>query len=89
MTKLEGKIWNLAEADTALGLACNTGGQGCPPEKRKSLRLVQIGPDDETQRREPLATQVLPRWVERCGSDCVSSWNAHLSDVTHVDARPE
>lgn len=86
---LERKVWDLAEADTALGLACDTGSPTCPAGSRKAMSLVSAGPDDEAHRRTLLATKVLPRWVERCGMDCVNSWNALLSDVVRVDARPE
>jgi hypothetical protein len=32
---------------------------------------------------------VLPRWVGRCGPDCVDAWNNNLAPLTGIHARPD
>jgi hypothetical protein len=48
---------------------------------------VPITPEDEARRHDLLTATVLPRWIERCGQDCVEAWNRHLAQVVGVSAR--
>jgi hypothetical protein len=50
--------------------------------------LVPPEPADVTLRRDLLAREVLPRWLERCGRDCAVEWNRRLAPVTGVRAEP-
>lgn len=84
--ELEQRIWESARSDTALGLACNTGASACEPDRRKSMTLVPISPEDQDLRRRLLADVILPKWIERCGGECAASWNAFLAPATTVGA---
>lgn len=83
---LERRVWDLADRDTSLGLACNTGSPLCAADKRKTMTLVPTAKADEVRIRQLLETEILPRWVERCGSECASTWNALLATTTNVAA---
>jgi len=86
---LERRIWERADRDTALGLACNTGSPLCAPERRKAMTLVPSSAEDEAQRQRLLMEHVLPSWVERCGDGCVAAWNARLAPSLQVVAGAE
>ncbi len=75
---LEGEIWRAAEAETARGFACNTGAAECGGRRG---RLVQVPPSpaDDARRRRLLIESVLPRWIDRCGDECITLWNEVLA----------
>lgn len=81
---LEKRIWALAEGDTERGLACNTGRLDCGAPVERPMRLVPATPADEARRRSLLAESVLPRWIERCGGDCLASWSRYLEPLHGV-----
>lgn len=83
---LERRIWESAGRDTATGLACNTGSSSCEPSLRKSMTLVPISPEDQDLRRRLLTDVILPKWIERCGGECATSWNALLAGATSMRA---
>lgn len=86
---LERRIWDQADADTSRGLACNTGEAACGPAVNHPMRLVPTSTADADRRRQLLATVVLPRWIERCGTDCVTAWNTFLTPVHGIRASTE
>jgi hypothetical protein len=45
-------------------------------------------PQDVALRRHVLATEVLPRWLERCGAACATEWNIRLAPVVGSRAGP-
>ena len=80
---LETRIWAQAAADTDRGLACDIGAAGCgdPPERPMTL----VGSTaDEARRVSLLEDIVLPRWIERCGPSCVTTWNDNLGASTGI-----
>ncbi|CAH1672378.1 TRAP-type C4-dicarboxylate transport system substrate-binding protein [Hyphomicrobiales bacterium] len=81
VSQLETRIWSQAEADTQRGLACNAGAVACSGPPERPMTIVPASPADEARRRQLLAEVVLPRWFERCGQDCVSSWNTYLEPL--------
>ncbi|WP_018261752.1 TRAP transporter substrate-binding protein [Methylobacterium sp. WSM2598] len=83
---LEERIWRMAEADTARGLACSTGAAECPPGSRAGLTLVPVSAEDEERRLRLLQRRVPPDWIERCGRDCGAAWNAALAATTGIRA---
>jgi TRAP-type C4-dicarboxylate transport system substrate-binding protein len=86
--ELEAEIWRAAERETGEGLACNAGQPHCPPGTRRgSMTIVPVSAADEESRRRLLTGTVLPRWIGRCGQDCVEAWNRHLAPVFGVQAR--
>ena len=86
--ELEGEIWRAAERETGEGLACNAGQPHCPPTGRRgTMTIVPVSLADEESRRRLLTGTVLPRWVGRCGEECVTAWNRFLAPVFGVQAR--
>lgn len=85
--QLEERIWSQAEADTQRGLACNAGLATCPGKPERPMVVVPTSPADEARRRRLIAEVVLPRWLERCGQDCLRSWNTYLRPLHAVDPK--
>jgi TRAP-type C4-dicarboxylate transport system substrate-binding protein len=84
--ELESQIWQAAERETGEGLACNAGHAGCSTSRRGNMTIVPVSPADQERRIRLLTEVVLPRWVGRCGNDCVDAWNTHLAAVVGVRA---
>lgn len=76
--RLETTIWEAADRETVAGLACDTGGTGCEGGKAYHMTLVPIAPTDEADRKRLLIQTILPKWIGRCGQDCVDAWNNTL-----------
>jgi TRAP-type C4-dicarboxylate transport system substrate-binding protein len=85
---LEQSIWMAADQETAEGLACNTGADGCKGRKTFRMNLVPSTPDDENLRRQLLIRSILPRWMQRCGKSCVSAWNGTLGPALNIRIEP-
>lgn len=78
---LEQRIWAAAEQDTDNGIACNAGGMACPSGRAARLAIVPITPEDDAIRQRIVKEAVLPRWIERCGPDCLDVWDRTLAPV--------
>ncbi|MGG5889646.1 TRAP transporter substrate-binding protein [Falsiroseomonas sp. HC035] len=89
VSDLELQIWAAADRETGEGLACNAGLPSCTAGRRGSMTVVPVSQADDERRRQLLTEVVLPRWVNRCGLDCVDAWNEHLAPVLGIRARPE
>jgi TRAP-type C4-dicarboxylate transport system substrate-binding protein len=87
--ELEGEIWAAADRETGEGLACNAGLPGCVNARRGSMSVVPVSAADDERRRRLLTEVVLPRWVDRCGPDCVDAWNTYLAPATGLRARAD
>ncbi len=86
---LEQSIWDAADRETASGLACDIGAAGCTSSKSYHMTLVPITADDEALRKHLLIKSILPKWIERCGSECVSAWNQSLGPALGIHATAE
>jgi TRAP-type C4-dicarboxylate transport system substrate-binding protein len=89
VAELEREIWERADRDTMLGLACSTGARDCPGERRSRMTVVDTTRNDEEVRRRVLVETVLPRWLDRCGPECAATWNASLSATTGIFLPPQ
>jgi TRAP-type C4-dicarboxylate transport system substrate-binding protein len=89
VTDLEGQIWDAADRETGEGLACNAGLPACSLARRGSMTIVPVSPGDTERRRRLLTEVLLPRWVSRCGPDCVEAWNAHLAPVFGIEVHAD
>lgn len=89
IAELEQEIWNAADRETGEGLACNAGQAGCVAGRRGGMAVVPVSASDDERRRRLLTEVVLPRWVSRCGPDCVDAWNERLAPVFGIQARAE
>jgi hypothetical protein len=50
---------------------------------------VPASAEDEARRAQLLAGTILPRWVQRCGNDCVTGWNETLGPALGIPAVAE
>lgn len=75
IARLEREIWDGAEQETGLGLACAAGLPSCTTGRRGNLTIVPASPDDEARRLALFTGAVLPRWIDRCGPACAEVWN--------------
>lgn len=89
LRELEAAIWQAADRETGEGLACNAGLADCTLARRGSMTVVPVSPADNERRRRLLTEVVLPRWVSRCGPDCVEAWNRRLAPVFDLQAQPD
>lgn len=87
--ELEEEIWQAADRETGEGLACNAGLPTCSSARRGSMTIVPVSAADTERRARLLTEVVLPRWVSRCGPDCVDAWNNNLQPVFGVRAQPD
>jgi TRAP-type C4-dicarboxylate transport system substrate-binding protein len=87
--KLEASIWDAADRETAGGLACDIGATECDEGKRFEMHLVPVTANDAALRAHLLAGSILPHWVQRCGNDCVTAWNATLGAALGIKAPAE
>ena len=71
---LEDSIFDLAATETETGIACNTAGP-CPHGDPAGMTLVPVTDADNALRKEALEAVILPAFAERCGADCVATWN--------------
>ena len=74
LPRLEARIWQNAEQETAMGMDCNTGAPTCTRASRGRMVGVPTSPQDERLRAEVLRSTVLPRWLLRCGVGCEALW---------------
>jgi TRAP-type C4-dicarboxylate transport system substrate-binding protein len=81
---LEARIWEAAELDTSLGLACNLGRASCPNGRPARMQLVPGRAADEALLRDVVARAVIPRWLERCGAGCREGWDATIGPAVGV-----
>lgn len=86
---LERAIWDAADRETDDGLACNAGRPDCRAGRPGRMTIVPVTPADDARRQRLVTEAVLPRWVQRCGLDCVAAWNARLGPALGILARPE
>lgn len=83
---LEQRIWDAADHETALGLACDTGATSCTSGHPSHMTLVPVSAQDEATRKRLLTETVIPDWVQRCGSECVKAWNRTLGPALGINA---
>jgi TRAP-type C4-dicarboxylate transport system substrate-binding protein len=81
---LEKAIWDAADQETAVGLACNTGSSACIGGKAFHMKLVVPTAEDEVLRKRLLTKSILPKWIKRCGNDCVVAWNATIGPALGI-----
>lgn len=87
--KLELSIWDAADHETVNGLACDTGADSCIGHKIYHMHLVPLTAGDEALRKQLLTKSILPKWIERCGSDCVTAWNKTLGASLGIEVTGE
>jgi len=43
------------------------------------MMVLDDTPQDQQRRTHLLRSIVLPKWIERCGEDCVMIWNRYMA----------
>ena len=87
---LEAQIWDASDRETADGIACDIGATSCRSGHSSShMTLVPVTAQDEAKRQRLLVETVLPRWIQRCGADCVTAWNENLAAALGIRAAEE
>lgn len=89
VAELEAGIWAAADHDTRMGILCNIGHADCSRGRPGRMTLVPTTDADEGLRRKLLVAVVLPRWLERCGPQCIEGWNERLAGVTGLFIGPD
>ncbi len=89
ISTLEAAIWNAADHETAAGIACDIGSVACVAGKNFHMNLVPLTTEDEAERKQLLTQSILPRWIERCGIDCVTAWNGTFAKTLGIEAKSE
>jgi len=84
LPKLETTIWAESERETAMGMLCNKGDARCVGGRKGSMQEVAPTSQDERRRQDILATQILPRWLQRCGAHCAAIWNQTIGPARGV-----
>jgi TRAP-type C4-dicarboxylate transport system substrate-binding protein len=88
LPKLEATIWAESERETAEGMACNTGASTCRLERKGRMTEVAVSAADERRRQALFKDTVLPRWLARCGAQCVDVWNQTVGAAQGIVAPP-
>ena len=81
----EDRAWQAADAETQVGLACNTGGD-CEVGNPADMTLIPVSDTDRSKLREIMETVIVPNWAERCGADCVQRWNETVGKIVGMKA---
>jgi len=86
---LEREIWEGADRETGEGLACNAGLPGCERGTPGRMQIVPVSAADTALRERLLRETVVPRWISRCGAECVETWNRYMRPVTGFSAQAD
>jgi TRAP-type C4-dicarboxylate transport system substrate-binding protein len=84
LRKLEEAIFDQAKTETQIGINCNTGTGPCPEGQPAAMRLVAVTPADEALRKDALQKAILPAFAQRCGAECVATWNQTIGQTLSI-----
>jgi TRAP-type C4-dicarboxylate transport system substrate-binding protein len=81
----EDRAWESGRSETNDGVSCNTGGD-CVDGNVAEMTLIPVQDGDYDKIRAIMNEVVVPRWAERCGSDCAVAWNETAGEVLDLTA---
>lgn len=84
--KLEDKLWELNRDADRIGIDCNTDGP-CELGEPGGMTLHEPSEDDLAKLKQAVEDSVLATWAERCGFECVETWNASIGSLTGFAAK--
>ena len=84
LAKLEDSIFDQARTETQTGINCNTGTAPCTEGAAAAMKLVPVTAADEGLRKDALVKAILPAFAQRCGAECVATWNATVGQAVNV-----
>ncbi len=82
----ENKAWEQAASETERGIACNTG-QACDGGVKASMKLVKVSDADRKRLDKIMREVIVPKWSQRCGADCTTSWNNSIGQLVGITAK--
>jgi TRAP-type C4-dicarboxylate transport system substrate-binding protein len=83
---LETAIWRAARQETEQGFICNAGLPGCVRGKPGRMVVLDDTLQDQRRRAQLLRNVIIPKWIERCGEDCVTIWNRYMAAARGIIA---
>ncbi|MBL6458763.1 TRAP transporter substrate-binding protein DctP [Belnapia sp. T6] len=86
LSALETRIWQAAELETEDGFACNAGLPQCIRGKPGRMVVLDTALQDQQTRARLLRGVVLPKWIQRCGEECVTVWNRYMAAARGITA---
>ncbi len=88
LAELENRMWAQAAGDVQDGIDCNTGMDVCDSgiEADPKMTLIEVSDADRALHGELMQSTVVPRWAERCGSECAMEWNDTIGNVLGISA---
>ncbi|KAF0811969.1 Solute-binding protein [Andreprevotia sp. IGB-42] len=75
IAQLSDQLWQAANAQTELGIACNSGAASCTLPNRGKMTVVTPSAADKAKLKQVVKQVVVKRWLDRCGPDCREEWN--------------
>jgi TRAP-type C4-dicarboxylate transport system substrate-binding protein len=87
IAELERQVWDDADRETRDGLDCNAGRATCAGGRPGRMTIVEERRQDDAWRVRLLTDSVVPNWVQRCGEDCVATWNRYMAPALGITAR--
>ncbi|MBL6082784.1 TRAP transporter substrate-binding protein [Belnapia sp. T18] len=83
---LEAAIWQAAARETEEGFLCNAGSPRCTQGKPGRMVVLDDTPQDQRRRAHLLRDVMLPKWIDRCGEECVTVWNRYMAAARGITA---
>ena len=85
--KLEEKTYANVREETEDAYRCLQGQTPCndPGAMRDPLTVTQLSDADKAEVKRIAEEVVLPRWAERCGEECVDTYNETVGSVVDTD----
>lgn len=80
-------IWASAAVETQMGYDCNTGAEACTLPNKGSMTLVQPTETDRELLKAAMNDSILPKWAQRCSSQCVADFNEHIGPILGLTAK--
>lgn len=80
LASVETAMWDLNANENEIGIACNTAGP-CPMGDPAGMTRVDPTDADIALRDEAMRKAVLPGFKDRCGAECVATFNATIGPV--------
>ena len=80
LAKLQEAMWALNAEENEIGINCNTSGP-CPLGEPAGMMRVDPSEDDIALREKAMREAVLPGFKQRCGADCVGTFNSTIGPV--------
>ncbi len=79
-------IWDAAAKETQQGYDCNTGSDACTQPVKGKMKRVEPTDADRALLKKITAETIVPKWADRCSTECVKDFNATIGKLLNVTA---